>query len=371
MRSHLTRSVFLLASLSMGLAAQSLIYDNGPLATHPGLGAGGADASALENVAPMSLNVFGFGAQRVGATDNAMTDDFTVCGTWAVNELEFFFYQTGSTTTSTITAVHWQIWNGQPGTAGAAVIAGNIATPSTPSANTFSNIYRTLIGGLTANNRPIMAVKVALIPTLTLAPGVYWLEMQAAGSLASGPWMPPVSQLGVRDTGNALQRIGAAGAWVAANNAAAGTAFAGADMPFKIYGTAAGQILASATLYGAGKLGTNGTPGWSANAPRIGKDVELRISNGFAGSTPVVFYGTAQGNLPFPPLNITILVGPAPAPFLTMPAADATNVSSLRLRLPSGPNLCGTLLTLQGFILDPGASSSLSHTEGLQWIFGN
>ena len=34
---------------------------------------------------------------------------------WIINNITFYAYQSGSTTTSTITAVNYRIWNGTPG----------------------------------------------------------------------------------------------------------------------------------------------------------------------------------------------------------------------------------------------------------------
>ena len=65
----------------------------------------------------------------------------------------------------------------------------------------------------------------------TLPPGTYWLDWFAGGTLASGPWAPPVSVLGSTGTGNAMQSI-------------AGGAFAPLidvgpqDLPFTIEGSA-------------------------------------------------------------------------------------------------------------------------------------
>ena len=44
-----------------------------------------------------------------------------------------------------------------------------------------------------------------------LPPGTYWVDWQAAGSLASGPWVPPVTILGQTTTGDAKQQV--TGTW--------------------------------------------------------------------------------------------------------------------------------------------------------------
>src|SRR4029078_3997860 len=52
----------------------AVVYDNGPLVTHPGGGAGGADASALQT--SQGMTIFGFGQQQ--AANNRVADDFTI-----------------------------------------------------------------------------------------------------------------------------------------------------------------------------------------------------------------------------------------------------------------------------------------------------
>src|SRR4030065_1650125 len=76
----------------------ALLFDGGPLITHPGGGAGGLDASAVQTALLMSL--YGFGNQITAG--NAMADDFVVTGGgWTIDEITFFGYQTNSGKTST------------------------------------------------------------------------------------------------------------------------------------------------------------------------------------------------------------------------------------------------------------------------------
>ncbi len=186
-----------------------VLYDNGPLVTHPGAGAGGADASTLQTA--LSMNTLGGGFQY--ASGYSMADDFTVTAAagWQIDTITFFAYQTGSTTTSTITGIYVQIWNGAPN-AGGAVVWGDLTTNRLAS-TIWSNIYRVTDTTLTTTNRPIMA-NVATIGT-TLAPGTYWVQVSTNGSLASGPWAPPVTILGQTTTGNAIQYTTA---WAAFND---------------------------------------------------------------------------------------------------------------------------------------------------------
>jgi hypothetical protein len=93
----------------------------------------------------------------------------------------------------------------------------------------WSNIYRTLDTSLTDTQRPIMTVVVTV--NTTLPPGTYWLDWQIGGTLASGPWAPPISILGQATTGNALQY--ANGVWAAVVDPGTNTT---QGFPFQILG---------------------------------------------------------------------------------------------------------------------------------------
>ncbi|HOC42238.1 MAG TPA: hypothetical protein PKJ99_04385 [Thermoanaerobaculales bacterium] len=177
----------------------AVIYDNGPLVTHPGGGAGGADASALQTA--LGMNTYGAGAQF--SAGNRVADDFTVTdsGGWAIETITFFTYQTGSGTTSTITGLNLRIWDGPPN-AGGSVVWGDTST-NIMASTTWSMDYRVLDTALTNADRPIMAV-VGTVNTV-LPAGTYWLDWQFDGTLSSGPWQPPISILGQTTTGNAMQ----------------------------------------------------------------------------------------------------------------------------------------------------------------------
>ena len=53
-------------------------------------------------------------------SNKGVADDFTVPSgeTWNISTASFYAYQTGSTTTSTMTSVNVRIWDGPPGVAG-------------------------------------------------------------------------------------------------------------------------------------------------------------------------------------------------------------------------------------------------------------
>ncbi|MGV8048801.1 MAG: carboxypeptidase regulatory-like domain-containing protein [Anaerolineaceae bacterium] len=180
---------------------RNVLYDNGPLVNSPGTGSGGADESILQT--GLGMGTYGFGMQQ--SAGNSVADDFEVTGNWNVQNIEFFGYQTGSSTSSTFTGVYCRVYDGAPN-AGGTVIWGDLVTNRMISTE-WSNIYRNDNGPGGSTDRPIMRI-VAETPGLTLSPGTYWVEWQTTGSLSSGPWVPAVTINGETTTGNALQYTG-------------------------------------------------------------------------------------------------------------------------------------------------------------------
>lgn len=177
-----------------------VLWDNGSLVNSPGTGSGGADESLLQDTS-LGMQTFGFAHATSGSF--RVADDFTVpAGGWNISDITFFAYQTGSTTTSTMTTLHLQIWNGVPGDVGSSVVWGDLTT-NRLAQTTWSGIYRGQESLPGATNRPIMANVVNV--NTTLAPGTYWLDWRTGGSLGSGPWAPPVTIDGQTATGNARQ----------------------------------------------------------------------------------------------------------------------------------------------------------------------
>lgn len=216
------------ALFAPAISAAALLYDNGPLVSHPGAGLGGADASAVQEA--LGMNTFGFGYQ-VGA-GNRLADDFTVpAGGWNISTITFFGYQTNSTTTSTFTSANLRIWDGPPDQPGSNVVFGDTTT-NRLSSTAFSSVYRVLEANLLDGARPVMTTVVTV--NTSLPAGTYWLDWQAGGSLASGPWAPPVTIAG--QTGkvgaNALQFTSSGGAWAPVIDT--GSAASPQDFPFLI-----------------------------------------------------------------------------------------------------------------------------------------
>lgn len=217
----------LLASIfSYGVMnAQTVLFDNGPLVNSPGAGAGGANVSNLHD------GLGSYGAGHAVSSGFKVADDFTVPASgWTIDSLVFFAYQTGSTTTSTINAVKIGIWDASPATG--TIVYGDTGV-SALSSSYWSGIYRTTETTLTDVARPIMR-NIVNTPGLSLNAGTYFISWQTGGTLASGPWAPPITINGVTTTGNALQFNPATPGWAPLADGTLTTEFQG--LPFLIYG---------------------------------------------------------------------------------------------------------------------------------------
>ncbi len=233
-------------------APSSLLFDNGPLVNSTGTGTGGADESIIQ--AP--LTSYGWNFNKVFF--NRMADDFTVSGNaWNVSSVEFYGYQTNSPITSTFTAGYLRILNEVPGAPGTSVVWGDTTTNRMTSTS-FTNIYRTnaVNGGVA---RPIMKI-VVNTPGLTLPAGTYYVDFSAAGSLASGPWCPPVTINNTPVTGNGLVYGGTAAGY----QPLTGGAQYAQGVPFKINGT---QILPLQSVPRSMVIMEIGTGTWNTYCP--------------------------------------------------------------------------------------------------------
>lgn len=215
--------VGLLISPAMGVE----LWNNGPLVTHPGGGFGGNDLAMLDT--SLGENTLGYGHQV--SADNRVADDFTVAaGGWTIDTITFYAYQTGAPQSGTITGVNLQIWDGVPGDVGSSVVWGDGTTNRLASTG-FSGAYRATDTDPLNNARAIQR-DVATVGT-TLAAGTYWVDWQTDGTLASGPWAPPVSLVGQTHPAgaNGMQSVG--GVWAPVTDSGNGTPDA---FPFIING---------------------------------------------------------------------------------------------------------------------------------------
>ncbi|MBO2011847.1 T9SS type A sorting domain-containing protein [Hymenobacter negativus] len=179
-----------------------------------------------------------------------LADDFVVPAgqSWTVSSFNFFGYQTGAgATTSPFTELYIQVWNGQPGTAGATVVFGNLTTnrlgTSTDAAayRIFNSLYPTAAAPTTT--RKVWEVAATVSPALVLPAGTYWISWSSNVTANATHFFVPVTTVGARtQTGaNALQGVTASGTttWTALTDAGTGTGATTVNqaMAFRVLGT--------------------------------------------------------------------------------------------------------------------------------------
>ena len=200
------------------------LYSNGPYFNV----AGSPDISLLET----SLGMTTLGAGNQLAALNRVADDWVVTSEVNVDNIQFYSYQTGSTTVSTINHVSLAIWDGDPANPSSTIIWGD-QTTNVFSSSEWTGAYRRADTSPGDTSRPIMVTTVNT-PGLTLQPGTYWLDWNCGGTLASGPWAPPIAITGQSTTGNAKQSLAGA-AWT--NLVDVGPQ----GLPFEVNGTEVGE----------------------------------------------------------------------------------------------------------------------------------
>ncbi len=197
-----TQAMAVTLLLAFSATAQNILHDNGPLITHTGTSPGGNHSSMLQ-ITTLNMAILGFNASST--VPYAIADDFEIPEgkAWLIDDVVLYAYQTGSSTTSSFTHAYVRIWDGPPGIATSNIIFGDTIVNRMVSTS-FSGIYRTSqTQGFGNTDRPVMQITAEIGTILT--EGSYWIEYRLNGSIASGPWVPPVTIMGQTVTGNALQ----------------------------------------------------------------------------------------------------------------------------------------------------------------------
>jgi hypothetical protein len=191
----------------------AILFDQGPIFTQTGTP---NNLSILQNAAPVTYCTLG----STGTGAFRLADDFTVPAgqTWLVDRVVVFAYQTGATAPS-ITSGNLRILSTSPGASTTpTVVAGDTTTNRVTPANvTLSGTVRVSGTTLTATNRLMQAIPLVISPAVLLSAGTYWVDFQAAGSVASGPFFPPLTPAiltAPAPTGNALQLATAGAVYV-------------------------------------------------------------------------------------------------------------------------------------------------------------
>ena len=202
MRRLLGRVVSTAALCAVALASQAnadVLFDGGPIITHPG-GMTGAVAGADRSAISPGGSLFGSGA--TGAL--RLADDFVLSSDSTINSMTFYGYLTGATAPGA-TALTVRIWDGTPGAAGSNIIFGDTTTnimTASGWASSPSNlgIFRTTSTDTTGNTRRIQSLTAGGL-NINLAAGTYWVDYNFTGV----SFTPPVSSPTQHVLGNALQ----------------------------------------------------------------------------------------------------------------------------------------------------------------------
>jgi hypothetical protein len=228
---HPIHSLLLAAAmLSVASAshAQTDLYSNGSAnPATPALATGAVTSSGVPapdggvwseapHISPTSANaIAGFSTHATGLTGSyRFADDFTVPGpdSWRLQTASFFAYQTDSAPgASPFAAINVRIWRGVPDAPQSVIVFGDTTTDRLASSSD-SNIYRVFNTG-TVPVQPVTTSRLirrtdAALDSITLPPGVYWIDWQY---VSTDPLLhafsPPVTLPGSRgpEGANAMQ----------------------------------------------------------------------------------------------------------------------------------------------------------------------
>lgn len=174
------------------VATADELWNNGPLVTHPGAGAGGADVS----MASLVPNTAGSNVTTVVRR----ADDFTVGGPgWIVSKIETFAYDTNNPTPrwdSALITIH----------------SGSPDGPIAASANAtweLSGINRIFNGEANLGNTARQLSRItADFGSIELGAGDYWMVLSITHSAGVNSWFPFVMDINPADPNDPITRVG-------------------------------------------------------------------------------------------------------------------------------------------------------------------
>ena len=212
------------------VTAKAQQYVNGGLSTgatsQSGIAApAGTTWSEVQNYigVPTQSNTNAGSAGNAGAF--TLADNFTIPagGSWNINKLSFYAYQTGSAPTpSPFTALFVQIHNANPALGATTIVFGDLTTNRlTASVDPLMyRVFNTVApapGTAPGTTRKIWKLEANI--AVTLAPGTYWIEWATvvAGNPATAHFAPTKTISGTRGVAgdNAIQKTVSSGAWAA------------------------------------------------------------------------------------------------------------------------------------------------------------
>lgn len=181
----------------------TIMYNNGPIVTHPGAGYNGADVSAIELNAQSGMTC----DQIAGYT---IADDFTLDKPTYIHQIAFYMYEPNAEyfNPDYIEMLFLRIFDGSPKDGGKVIWGDTYTERINKDATAFSNIFRVLIEDMESPLRPVFRVVGDV--NITLPAGTYWIEAIPCSLIppyeGGVVYAVPVTRLDEQNTGNALQR---------------------------------------------------------------------------------------------------------------------------------------------------------------------
>jgi hypothetical protein len=167
-----------------------LLWDNGPIVSHPDQGPGGADASVRHSLS-LGESVMGYGHHVADGT--RVADDFLLAEPSVLHQIEFWAYQVGAGAGNpTVNWVSVRVWDGPPGAPSSKILLGD-ATTNRLSSSAWDITYRVDESSISSGTTRAVYRNICSVPGWSLPSGHYWIDWQSAGILSSGPWVPPVT----------------------------------------------------------------------------------------------------------------------------------------------------------------------------------
>ncbi len=206
---------------------QDLLAGNGPLSSMPGAHETGADLIwAVPEGASAGVSAFTTIQYR-------LAERFEITRGATIDSVALYAYQQGAIMGPTIDYVGVELWNGRPGDAGSARIAGNVGQNALTSVEP-TNAYVALTGITFTTDRLVYELTAADLGW-SVGAGEYWLVWTMNGSLDGGPYSPYLGDDEQPVEGQAMQRV--LGAWRQAHNRTEDGVQI--SLPFEVYGSTA------------------------------------------------------------------------------------------------------------------------------------
>lgn len=222
-------TLFAIAIFNVSVNADQL-FSNGSIVTHPGGMDNGADRNAVSPTTPASTSL---GTNANGAASTRLAEDFVIPTDFNLDGFTFFGYQTGSTTTSTMTGATVRVFQG--GAPDVGTLVGGDVTTNVMTSTSFTNVFRTGSTDTAGTTRPIMRIDVTGLNLNLIGGTTYWVDWSLTGTSASGPFVPALSSPTGWVTGNGLQSVDSG---VTYNQVTDGGSGLPIGYPFLVQGTA-------------------------------------------------------------------------------------------------------------------------------------